>query len=232
MTRISRIVFFLMIVASPSVWAVGHTGKVLETMNSGGYTYALVNEGEQKFWIAAPQTQLKVGQTISFREEMWMPGFTSKTLHRTFDNLLFAGRIIPGSTLPPSGRRPEQNANPASAAKPAEPVPPLTAEDLSKAGTYTITELFAKKSELKGKPVHVRGKVAKVSNAIMGTNWVHVQDGTGKPGSNDVIFRSKTDSAAVGDKVDATGVLVVDQDFGFGYQYPVLVEQAVIKAAK
>ena len=61
---------------------------------------------------------------------------------------------------------------------------------------------------------------------IMGTNWVHIQDGTGEAGSNDVVFRSREGIAAVGDVVTARGKLVTDQDFGYGYVYPVLVEEA------
>ncbi len=105
--------------------------------------------------------------------------------------------------------------------------------NISKAeGGYTVAELYQKKDELKGKLVKVHGRVVKVSNGIMDTNWIHIQDGTGKDGSNDVIFRAKTATANVGDLVTASGTLVTDQDFGFSYQYPVLVENASFEVSK
>ena len=233
MIRPSLITFTLLMSLSSACWAVSHTGKVLETMDSGGYTYAKISEGIKEFWIAAPKTPVEVGQTISFSEQMWMPNFTSKTLHRTFANLLFVGKLAQGTTAPPAPRHnAPHSAQSAVKAKAAAAKAPSPEINLDKAMPYTIADLFAKKEELKGKPVLVHGKVAKVSTAIMGTNWIHVKDGTGKPGSDDIIFRAKTDTAAVGDKVDARGVLVTNQDFGFNYQYPVLVEQASVTVVK
>lgn len=226
MIRSSWIAFALFMSLSSASWALSHTGKILETMNSGGYTYAKVSEGSDEFWIALPITPVEIGQTITFSEQMWMSGFTSKTLNRQFDRLLFVDKLAQGAvTLPTTVKEPAKNPQPAETSN----VPEV---DLNEAKAYTVADLFAKKTELKGKPVHVQGQVAKVSNGIMGTNWIHIKDGTGKPGSDDIIFRSKTDTATVGDTVDAKGVLVTDQDFGMSYQYPVLVEQASINVVK
>nr|WP_284694643.1 hypothetical protein [Geomonas sp. Red32] len=68
----------------------GHKGKVLETMDSGGYTYVLVDEGGQKVWVAAMQTPVKVGDTVEFPDSPPMINFQSKTLKRTFDKIIFA----------------------------------------------------------------------------------------------------------------------------------------------
>ncbi|MBI5874437.1 MAG: hypothetical protein HZB81_01070 [Deltaproteobacteria bacterium] len=53
---------------------------------------------------------------------------------------------------------------------------------------YTVEELYAKKKELSVKNVSVRGKVVKFNAGIMGRNWVHLQDGSGKPGTNDITI--------------------------------------------
>ncbi|MCG9697218.1 NrfJ [Shewanella sp. Isolate11] len=78
-----------------SAWAAGvvHEGKVLETMNAGGYTYVQIKEPNKTFWAAGPQVEIAKGDTVVVQEQMWMNGFTSKTLNRTFDELLFVGRI-------------------------------------------------------------------------------------------------------------------------------------------
>ncbi len=88
----------------------------------------------------------------------------------------------------------------------------------------TIEEIYANKDSLKGTTVSVHGKVVKVSMAIMGRNWIHIKDGTGKEGKDKIVFRSKTETATVGSEVTATGRLDVGVDFGMGYFYPVLVE--------
>ncbi|MDD3324723.1 MAG: hypothetical protein PHN38_06350 [Sulfurospirillaceae bacterium] len=95
-------------------------------------------------------------------------------------------------------------------------------------GMYKISELFSKKTELKGKKVVVRGTVAKVSAGIMGKDWVRIQDGTQFEGKNEVIFTAPMDKAGVapGDLVIAKGTLKTDVDLGAGYFYAVLVEES------
>jgi hypothetical protein len=68
----------------------GHKGKVLETMDSGGYTYVLVDENGEKLWVAAMQTPVKVGDTVEFPDSPPMVNFQSKTLKRTFDKIIFS----------------------------------------------------------------------------------------------------------------------------------------------
>lgn len=95
----------------------------------------------------------------------------------------------------------------------------------------TVAVLNKDKTALAGKTVSAQGKVVKVNNGIMGRNFVHVQDGTGDASSNNLIVTSK-DTASVGDKVSVTGVVVVDRDFGGGYSYPLLIEEAKITPKK
>jgi hypothetical protein len=76
--------------------------------------------------------------------------------------------------------------------------------------------------------VIVRGKVVKVNNGIMKRNFLHIKDGSGKQGTDDLIVTSNQ-TAAVGDDITVTGTVVLDTDFGFGYKYPLLVEKSTIK---
>jgi len=71
----------------------GHKGKVVETMNSGGYTYAQVEENGQKVWVAVMETKLKVGDVVEFPDSPPMVNFQSKTLNRTFEKIIFAPGI-------------------------------------------------------------------------------------------------------------------------------------------
>lgn len=78
-----------------SAWAQGvvHEGTVVDTMNAGGYTYVQIKEADNTFWAAGPEAEVKKGDKVAVVEQMWMNQFTSKTLNRTFDKLLFVGQI-------------------------------------------------------------------------------------------------------------------------------------------
>jgi len=94
-------------------------------------------------------------------------------------------------------------------------------------GGYTVEELYAKKAELNGKKVAVRGKAVKINTGISGKNWVHLQDGSGKQGTNDITVTTQQ-NAKVGDIILATGVLAADRDFGGAYRYEVILEEGAL----
>lgn len=97
----------------------------------------------------------------------------------------------------------------------------------------SIAKLYQDKAGLGGKTVAAQGKVVKVNNGIMGRNFLHLQDGTGDAakGSNDLVVTSKQ-TAAVGDQVAISGIVVLNRDFGSGYSYPLLIEEATITPKK
>ena len=96
-------------------------------------------------------------------------------------------------------------------------------------GGYTVEELYIKKNQLDGKKVKVRGKVVKFNPNIMGKNWLHLQDGTGKQGNNDITVTTRQ-NANLGGIVLVTGVVVTNKDFGGGYRYEVMLDDAAIAA--
>ena len=101
------------------------------------------------------------------------------------------------------------------------------------AAMQTVANLNQNKAGLGGKTISAQGKVVKVNNGIMGRNFVHVQDGSGDAakGTNNLIVTSKQ-TANVGDQVAISGVVVVNRDFGAGYSYPLLIEDASITPKK
>jgi hypothetical protein len=66
------------------------SGKVVETMSSGGYTYVSIENGGKRTWVAMPQTTVTVGQQVTCKPGMEMKNFTSKTLNRTFASIIFS----------------------------------------------------------------------------------------------------------------------------------------------
>jgi len=107
---------------------------------------------------------------------------------------------------------------------------PIKVEKAKGADAYTVSETYEKAGKLDKKTVSVRGKVVKVSKGIMGKNWVHLQDGSGDAGkgTNNLVATSQ-DVPKVGDVVTAKGTLYKDKDFGAGYVYKVIVEEATVK---
>jgi hypothetical protein len=118
--------------------------------------------------------------------------------------------------------------------KPPHPMPaadaaPVDLAGIAKAdGGKTVAEVFAEKDALVGKPVTFRGKVVKANSGIMGKNWIHVRDGSGSDGTNDLTVTTTTAQPNVGDTVLVTGPVSLNKDFGMGYQYDVIVEDAKV----
>lgn len=205
------------------------SGTVVETMNSGGYTYVQVDTGSAKIWAASPEFQVKVGDKVVVPQGMPMANYHSKTLNRNFEMIYFVDGIMVGGEMPAAG-----------AGKMPEGHPPLKVQSAAQNGIdlsgikkveggQTVADVFAGKGNLAGKNVKVRGKVVKFSPGIMGKNWIHLQDGTGAEGTNDLTVTTN-DTVNVGDTVVVAGKLATDKDFGYGYQYAVILEDAKVTA--
>jgi hypothetical protein len=203
------------------------SGKVVETMDSGGYTYANLEKDGKTTWVAFPNLETRVGDNLAFQNCVAMVNFPSRTLNRTFPSILFCGQptvTSNGSSVMSATKSPGSAGTATAGSK------KVSVHKASGPNAYTVAEIFAKRSPLDGKQVVVRGQVTKVSSEIMGMNWLHIQDGTGSPKkkSHDLVVTTK-DKAAVGDVVTVSGKVAKDKDFGSGYSYSVMIENATIK---
>ena len=162
---------------------------------------------------------------------MAMPEFTSKTLDRTFDVIYFVGSI--GRRRPDArGRSATTTAHAAEAGHATSGTQTVLDKaavgDVAKAaGGYTVDEIFAKSASLGGQNVKVAGQVVKFTPNIMGTNWVHIQDGTGAGETADLTVTTSA-VVATGDMVVVEGPLSVNKDFGAGYKYAAIIENATV----
>ena len=220
------------------------TGTVLETMDAAGYTYLRLKSAEGETWAAVNAAKVAVGDTVSVLHPMPMDGFESTTLNRKFDHIVF-GTLGPGSAseapaAPPAGMPSAMTGAPAgvpasmAAQHAAAAGGPETTEKMSVAKAEgadgrTVAELYAQRAALKGKSVAVRGKVVKFNGGIMGKNWIHLRDGSGTPeGKDHDVTVTTNDAVAKGDVVLVKGTVAVDRDFGSGYTYDLLVEEAKV----
>ncbi len=229
------------------------TGKVVETMDAAGYTYMQIENQMGKQWVAIPESKVAVGQTVTYVQGMVMSKFYSKSMDRTFESIIFSAGLadqLPkmkevGKSAPAQGDSSfeaavmKENSTGEGAALAPNPngsagaiAPMAAAVKVDKAAGpngYTIEEIFAQGKELAGKTVRIRGQVVKINEAIMARNWVHLQDGTGNPmkNSHDLVVTT-TDNVEEGKPVTLEGVVAFEKDFGYGYKYTVIVENAKV----
>ncbi len=199
------------------------SGVVVETMNASGYTYVSVKSPDgQILWAAGPKTSLSKGQTVTFNQGTIMKGFKSPTFNRTFKTIYFTTAFqVLGK---PQSAQNTQKTNTETQVKPSNNKLPNIAN-----GEYSVEQLFAQSNALSGKQVVFRGKVVKFNAGIMGKNWLHIQDGSGTAANKNHDITVTTDAnVAVGDNVVVKGTMVTNKDFGAGYSYIVIIENADI----
>jgi hypothetical protein len=205
--------------AAPAEDPLSVKGTVLESMDAGAYTYLKLKTEGGEVWAAVARTSVKAGTDVTIVGISRMDGFESKTLGRTFDRIWF------GALAGDGGAMAARHA--AASTAPAERT--VKVDKAAGPDGRTVAEVWADRTALKGKPVAVRGTVVKFNAGIMGTNWIHLRDGSGSATAKDNDLTVTTDAAAkVGDVVTASGAVTVDKDFGAGYAYPVILEGAKI----
>jgi hypothetical protein len=227
------------------------TGKVLESMDAAGYTYINVETATGEKWIAVNLSAVEVGEEISFMDGMVMQNFFSKSLDRTFPEIIFSSGLVGKGATPPGMPPAGTGADSFSQALSSEgtALAPAAGEmvtgskkavvefaeiKVDKApgeNSYTVADIFSKATELNGQTVVIRGKVVKVSPRIMGRNWIHIQDGTGNPedSTHDLVITTSQEAGADWDVITMEGVLTANKDFGSGYSYAVIIEEASLK---
>ena len=195
-----------------------HIAMVVDKINTSNYTYLQVSENKKNYWIAVPFMEIEIGETVYFSKFMEMKNFKSETIDRTFSSLLFVDDARKSAT--PDHMK-QVHSGAMTIAKQDVKIEP--SDD-----GYTIEKIYAEKNELKGKTIEVRGKVVKYNPQIMNRNWIHVQDGTGTENDYDLVVTSE-DKVKVGDIINIKGAVTIDKDFGAGYFFPVLIEDAKIE---
>ncbi|MDP1725578.1 MAG: hypothetical protein Q8M15_02250 [Bacteroidota bacterium] len=219
-----------------------HKVIAIEKINTSMYTYLRVDENGTEKWLAFPLTEVKIGETYYYVNEMEMKNFVSKELGRTFPVVYFVEKV---SIDPPSKEvsgdikhrnpQPVQQGNPQALQdnQPHAGSAAITTEKIAvkiepDKGIISIADLFANKEKYAGKKVTVNGKVAKYSPEIMDRNWIHIQDGTDYKGSFDLTITSSHE-VKIGDIITCEGTVVLNKDFGAGYVYAILLEDGIVK---
>jgi len=192
------------------------SGTLLETLNAGGYTYVKIDTDKQPTWAAGPVTTVKIGDKISFSTKMPMVNFHSKALNRDFEMLYFVGQF----TVNGKGTHKSKLLDPHSKTQNTTMAP---LKSFSKAENgQTIAEALASKSSQKD--IKIRGQVSKFTAGVMGKNWIHIRDNS----TNKDLTVTTDATVALNDVILISGNLSLNKDFGYGYVYDVIIEDASV----
>ena len=204
--------------AAPSA----HHVKVKEILQTSSYTYLFVTENSEEFWIAVRRLDAKVGDDVYYEKSLVMKDFKSKELDRVFETVLF----VQDNTSTPTA-----NTKVKMGAKKMPPKVDKKVEGINiNAPTdgISIAELFKNRDQYAGKKVKVSGQVVKINNGIMGKNWIHIQDGTADADNYDLTLTTQN-KANMGDVISVEGTVYLKKEFGAGYSYDLIIEEAIVK---
>ncbi len=198
-----------------------HKMVINEALDGGAYLYINVDEDGSKYWMAMPNTPVKIGETYYYDGGMVMKDFESKELKRTFDFITFV-----------EGIRTTEHVGVTKQESPHSNPSVIETIKIEKSDNGTsLEELFSNKEAFSKKTIIVKGKVVKVNNAIMDKNWVHISDGTQFEGKKSLTVTT-VEMVKVGDIVTFEGIVILNKDFGQGYIYDVLLEKGQLKLIK
>jgi len=198
-----------------------HKIVVKEVLQATSYTYLKADQDGKDVWIAINKEEIPVGETLYYKDGLEMHDFKSNDLDRTFETVYFVQHISKVPIIPDV--QPQSVMGSTEAKKPV--LSRVEVEVEKPEGGVTIGDLYADPEKYADKSITIRGKVIKVNPAIMNRNWIHLQDGTGDEVNFDLTVTTN-DVPEVGDIVTYEGKIGLKRDFGMGYAYDVLLEDA------
>lgn len=213
-----------------------HKVKVEEVIQTTQYTYLRVSEEDSTFWIAIQKREVEAGRFYYYINGLEMTDFESRELNRTFESIYFVQEIredpithdkskstVPTHDMP--GTTGEGNAGQTNPPHDRTSSEKMKIDIKLPEDCTSIAELFSNRNSYSQKTVTVYGQVVKVNNGIMGKNWIHIQDGTNDPDNFDLTVTTQ-DEIKIGDIVKLKGIINLNKDFGYGYAYELIMEDA------
>ena len=210
----------------------GKSFEVVEVVQGNNYTYIRAKEELAEKWIAVSKQEIQPGTVYFYEEGLPMTNFHSKEIDRTFDIIYFVSTISTTPLIKSEGGMGNMGAM--GNAEAQQPHMGKVNNEKSnsinldkKEGEITVAQVFANKNDYAGKEIEIRGIVVKVNREVMDKNWIHIQDGSNENGNFDLTITS-TGLAEVGDEITVKGKISLNKDFGYGYSYDVIMEDATI----
>ena len=184
-----------------------------EVLPTDKYVFLRVAEKGEEFWIATGKQEVKVGGTYFYRNGLLKQNFESKTYNRIFDKIYLVSNIVSA----------DHGANPNAQITTNSPDSKTGSGVIQKPGSIKLAEIIADPGKYENQIVQVSGKCVKINPNIMGRNWIHLKDGS--QDDYDFVITSNV-PVPEGQVVTMTGVVRLNKDFGAGYTYEIIVENA------
>ena len=201
-----------------------HEIVVVEVLNTEKYSYLRVSEDGTDFWIAISKRDITLGDTYRYTGGLLKKNFFSREFNRVFETVYLVSNIWKKSDLNRNaGTEKSLNHGPHS----GQALPNLEVKKIEpSAGAITLSKLFSNEVDYAGKVIKITGKCVKINPMIMNRNWLHIQDGSGA--GLDLTVTTK-EVVRLGEIVSLEGTIALDKDFGAGYRYDIIMEEAVLK---
>ncbi|MBK9223267.1 MAG: hypothetical protein IPO78_04160 [Saprospiraceae bacterium] len=202
----------------------GETHKVTieEVLQAKRYTYLKVKEGEEPYWIAIAKMEIDKNATYYYSGGLKMRNFQSTDFDRVFEEVTLVSKIgktadlSTGSALDQAFSKVQKDEQTTLEIKNVKP----------EKGSIAIADLFKNKEKYEGKTILVKGQCVKINPQIMGRNWIHLKDGSG--GTFDLTVTTQ-EHIELGSVVLFEGKIALNKDFGAGYFFNIIMEEAILK---
>ncbi len=191
-----------------------HQVEVLEVLNTDKYSYLKVKENEDPYWIATMKANFVKGEKYEYQGGLLKTNFKSTEFDRVFDKVYLVSQIRPlnGEAIVPAE---EADGTPETVSK------AFKKPDME--GLVDLKTIVKNPEKYNQQTVRVYGEVVKVNPNIMDRNWLHIKDGTAD--DFDFVITSQT-SVPVGHAIVFEGTIATNKDFGAGYSYELIMENA------
>ncbi|PTM05393.1 MAG: hypothetical protein DA405_04140 [Bacteroidetes bacterium] len=195
-----------------------HQVKALEILESDRYSYLRVSEGEDEYWIATIKGSFAEGETYIYGDGLYKTDYFSTEFNRSFDRIYLVSDLR-------AKNAPAAGASSIDKLVGIQQSSPISETDYDREGSIKIKDLLANSEKYANKEVQITAKVVKVNPAIMDRNWLHLKDGSFD--DFDLVATSM-EGVPAGHIVTIKGTLVLDRDFGAGYHYDLIIENATL----
>ncbi len=186
-----------------------HHAVVQEVLSESKYSIVRVAEEGASRWLITRVQQVQEGDHVDYHEGLTKKDYRSTALDRTFDEVVLVSSF--------------KVAHSSSDAH-SEPVERTLVTAEVGGDIWSTSEFLEKGAGAEGQKVRVQGVVTKVNANIMKRHWIHLSESL--QGTSDVVLTTQT-VVPVGHEVVFEGVVVVNKDFGAGYVFELLLEDAV-----
>ena len=199
-----------------------HRVEILEVVPTAKYAYIRVKEDSENYWVASSPGNFVTGKEYVFNEAVVKYDFKSPSLDRVFDSIYLVTKIVP---LARKDELKRLRFNPHAKSGDENEETSQKQNSEIQIQQLTLTELLNDPQRFEGELIEISGLCTKVNTNIMDRNWIHLK--ADEDAAEELVATSK-EAPAVGETIVLHAIVRLNKDFGAGYVYPILLEEAIM----